>query len=247
MQKNFTLKHFFILLMMFPCHFCFSQIISGKVQDTRGKSAVPWVKVLTSPSQKYTYTDHEGKFNAFAEAGDTLIFSLTNFHTQTHVLSSSPEDPLVIYLDFDAIELPEVFVMERNGNTSIQLHGIKKVDPDYVPMRPGHVAVGSTEDYRPGVFMAGPISFFSKAEKHKRKYRAAEEVRSSQKNYLEVIHSDSMRSEIKTHFSLTRQTYDSLLILFNVANRQHQFRGMEKQRVEKMLFYFINNAVRKDN
>ena len=63
--------------------------------------------------------------------------------------------------------------------------------------------------------MAGPISFFSKSEKNKRQYRKSEELRTAQQDYLDVIRSDSMRNELITHFSLSREKYDSLLILFN--------------------------------
>lgn len=243
MQINIAFVYYFFILMLSGSA-CFSQNLIGKVVDAQGKSAVQWVKVTNTKTQKFTYTDHEGHFNAFADVGDTLVFSLKNFHDKTTVVSSIPEGPLLIYLEFDAVELPEVFVMDKNENTSIRLHGIPEVDPNYEPIRPGRVSAGATDDSRPGITMAGPISFFSKSEKYKRKYREAEEVRTSQQNYLDVIHSDSMRNELKMHFSLNRAKYDSLLILFNATNRHHQFKDMEKERVEKMLFYFINNAVK---
>ena len=228
------------LLLINPSY---SQEVSGKVLDGRGKSGIAWVKVDNTRSGKFTYTDHEGKFAALAEEGDTLVFSFKNFHSKSITVPENLEEPLVVYLEFDAVELPEVFVMEKNQNTSIQLHGIPKVDPDHVPIRPGQVVVGATEDYRPGVALAGPISYFSKSEKNKRNYRKSEELREAQKDYLEVIRSDSMRSEIMHHFVLKREQYDSLLILFNAANLQHQFRDMEKERVERLLFYFVNDAM----
>lgn len=216
-------------------------MVGGKVMDANGKTSIQWVKVLNMGTGKFTYTDHEGEFKAFAELGDTLTFSLTNFHTKTVVLSELPEEPWTVYLEFDAIELPEVYVMEKNENTSIMLDGI---DPNQ-GIQLGNVAIAATDDYRPGVSMAGPISFFSRSERQKRKFLEAEEIRESQKGYLEAIHSDSLRNELITHFSLTRSKFDSLLIEFNAANQRHQFRDMEKERVEKMLFYFINDAVKK--
>lgn len=245
MLKHLSITLFFITLGMLSTQVCLSQTIVGKVLDAKAKSGIAWVKVLNKHSGKFTYTDHEGEFESLAEAGDTLTFSLKNFYTTTKILCQLPDQPLVVYLEFDAVELPEVFVMERNENTSIKLHGIKEVDPNYVPIRPGDVSIGATEDYRPGVSMAGPLSYFSKSEKFKRKYRKVEATREAQQGYLDVIHSDSMRNELKTSFSLNRESYDSLLILFNAANRHHQFRDMDKERVEKMLFYFINDAVKK--
>jgi len=244
MHQNPLFKiQFFIALWMLTGSWCFSQSIPGKVLDAKGESGIAWVKVLNTRSDKFTYTDHAGGFEVLAVSGDTLIFSLKNFHSKTMVFDEPEQDPWVVYMEFDAIELPEVYVMEKNENTTIKLHGINEVDPNYIPIRPGHVGVGATEDYRPGVAMAGPISFFSKSEKDKRRYRKAEELRASQLDYLEVIRSDSMRNELQTHFSLDREEYDSLLILFNAANRHHQFRDIEKDRVEKMLFYFMNDAV----
>lgn len=247
MSKLIDGKYLLLQLLMLSGHLCFSQTVPavpGKVMDVNGRSPVQWVKVLNSSSQKYTYTDHQGEFEAFAEIGDTLIFSLSNFKTKTAVLSSIPKDPWVIYMEFDAKELPEVQVMEKNENTTVKLQGLKEVDPDHVPIKPGDVSAGATEDYRPGVSMAGPISFFSKSERYKRKYQEAQEIRESQKGYLDVIHSDSMRKELKIHFSLSREKYDSLLILFNSANRHHLFKDIEKERVEKMLFYFMNDAIK---
>lgn len=234
----------FLYFFMLSVGASFSQEVEGKVVDGQGQSGIAWVKVDNTRMGKFTYTDHEGKFRAFAETGDTLVFSLKNFHSKSVVLDQPADEPLVVYLDFDAVELPEVFVMEKNENTSIQLHGINKVDPNYVPIRPGDVRAGATEDYRPGLAMAGPISFFSKAEKHKRNFRKAEELREAQSDYLEVVRSDSMRNGLIHHFSLNREKYDSLLILFNAANRHHQFRDMEKERVEKLLFYFVNDAMK---
>src|SRR5690606_19697070 len=221
-----------------------SQDLEGRVVDGQGKSGIAWVKVNNSRSGKFTYTDHEGKFSTPAQAGDTLVFSRKSFHSDTIVVPLDFPDPLLVYLGFDAIELPEVYVMEKNENTSIQLHGINKVDPNHVAIRPGQVVVGATKDYEPGAVLAGPISYFSKSEKNKRKFEKAEELREAQKDYLEVVRSDSMRQEIMRHFSLTDQKYDSLLILFNAANLHHQFRNMERERVERLLFYFVNDAVR---
>jgi len=215
-------------------------MVDGKVMDANGKTAIQWVKVWNRGTEKFTYTDHRGEFKAFAELGDTLTFSLTNFHTKTVVLSSLPEEPWTVYLEFDAIELPEVYVMETNENTTIQLDG---VNPNQ-GIQLGNVAIAATEDYRPGVSMAGPISFFSKSERQKRKFLEAEQIKASQQGYLEAIHSDSLRTELITVFSLNRQKFDSLLIEFNAANQHHQFRNMEKERVEKMLFYFLNDAVK---
>lgn len=211
--------------------------------DGQGELGIAWVKVNNIRSGKFTYTDHEGKFAALAQAGDTLAFSRKNFHSTSVVVPQDLAGSLIVYLEFDAIELPEVYVMEKNENTSIQLHGIPKVDPDHVPIRPGQVVVGATENYRPGAVLAGPISYFSKSEKNKRKFQKAEELKEAQKDYLEVVRSDSMRNEIIRHFSLTEEKYDSLLILFNAANLQHQFRDMERERVERLLFYFMNDAV----
>lgn len=211
--------------------------------DGRGESGISWVKVGNMRSGKFTYTDHEGKFTALAEPGDTLVFSRKNFHSNSIIVPQDFADSFIVYLEFDAIELPEVYVMEKNENTSIQLHGINKVDPNHVPIRPGQVVVGTTKDYEPGAVLAGPISYFSKSEKNKRKFAKAEELREAQKDYLEVVRSDSMRNEIMRHFSLTEKKYDSLLILFNAANLHHQFRDMERERVERLLFYFMNDAV----
>jgi hypothetical protein len=236
-------------ISLFLCFFTlsisisFSQEVTGKVLDGHGASGIAWVKVSNTRSGKFTYSDHEGKFTALAEAGDTLVLSLKSFHSKSVILNEGIEELPIIYLEFDAVELPEVYVMEKNENTNIQLHGINKVDPNYVPIQPGDVRAGATEDFRPGLAMAGPISFFSKSEKNKRNHREAEELRAAQKDYLEVVRSDSMRLELTHHFSLSREKYDSLLILFNAANLHHQFRDMEKERVERLLFYFMNDAV----
>ncbi len=50
--------------------------------------------------------------------------------------------------------------MDKNENTSIRLHGIPEVDPNYEPIRPGRVSAGATEDSRPGITMRGPFLFF---------------------------------------------------------------------------------------
>lgn len=229
------------LLLISKSH---SQDLEGRVLDGQGKSGIAWVKVNNIRSGKFTYTDHEGRFTTLSEAGDTLVFSRKNFHSDTIVMPQDHSGSLIVYLEFDAIELPEVYVTEKNENTSIQLHGIKKVDPNHVPIRPGQVVVGATKDYEPGAVLAGPISYFSKSEKNKRKFEKAEELREAQQDYLEVVRSDSMRNEITRHFSLTDKKYDSLLILFNAANLHHQFRNMERERVEQLLFYFMNDAVK---
>ncbi|HLT06403.1 MAG TPA: carboxypeptidase-like regulatory domain-containing protein [Cyclobacteriaceae bacterium] len=232
----------FCFVPLFTSH-SLSQEMTGRVMDAQGISGIAWVKVHNTNTDKYTYTDHEGNFVVFAEQGDTLVFSLKNYHSQTVTINGPVEEPISVYLAFDAVELPEVYVMEKNENTTVQLQGLKKASPGYVPIKPGQLVVGATDDGRPGVALAGPISFFSRSEKHKRQFEKAEELKNAQQEYLEVVHSDSTRMAMMEHFSLSRENYDSLLILFNAANLDHQFRDMEKERVQKLLFYFMNDAV----
>jgi hypothetical protein len=95
----------------------------------------------------------------------------------------------------------------------------------------------------------GPISYFMRSERQKRQYRRKLEFLESQSGYLEYIQSDSVKIAIIEEFGLSETDLDGLIVEFNLANLDHQFVYMSKERVSSLFYEFVRSRMmwRKDN
>lgn len=109
------------------------------------------------------------------------------------------------------------------------------------PAGPGKVYAGTSnnQSLQPGLTLDGPISYFMKSERQKRAYAKKLAFLARQKDYLDLIQSDSVMQALKYEYQLSDKDLDDLIIEFNLLNIDHQFLDMNWEQVEKMLTDFL--------
>lgn len=102
------------------------------------------------------------------------------------------------------------------------------------------VSMGTgTSDGGAGVAIYGPISYFSKRNTQLRRYAERLEWIKRRQGYLEVIDSDSIRTDLMSTYKLDREKWDEMIIRFNEFHLEHEFLDWPKDRVAASLREFI--------
>ena len=96
-----------------------------------------------------------------------------------------------------------------------------------------------TSDGGGGVAIYGPISYFTRRNVQLRKYEARLEWIKRRQGYLEVIDSDSIRTELMAKYRLDRSSWDEMIIRFNEFHLNHEFLDWSKERVISNLTDFL--------
>ena len=188
-----------------------------------------------------SFTNERGYFRLRANSGDTLLFS-RNYYL-----------PKQVVLGVDRHILTEIH-MDARTLPRFDLYGEVYVIPFYVgnvsnlrslsnrPAGPGKVYLGSSEQggMMPGITLDGPISYFMRSERQKREYARKLEFISRQKDYLDLIQSDSVMQELKLRYNINDRDLSDLIIEFNIQNLSHQFLDMNWTTVEKLLLNFLD-------
>jgi hypothetical protein len=102
------------------------------------------------------------------------------------------------------------------------------------------VSLGTgTSDGGGGLAVYGPISYFTKRNTQLRRYEERLEWIKRRQGYLEVIDSDSIRTELMKNYQLNRTDWDDMIIRFNEFHLNHEFLDWSKDRVIASLKEFL--------
>ena len=107
------------------------------------------------------------------------------------------------------------------------------------------VGFGATDSTSPtpGLTLYGPISYFTKRNRELRAYEKRLDWERQRAGYLEVIDSDSVRTELMQQYRLDRKQWDELILRFNAFHAAHEFLGWPKERVLASLKEFFRLEV----
>lgn len=217
-----------------------SQVVTGNVLDGLDRNFLDKVLVINTQNRDSSLTNERGYFRVRADRGDSLIFLRPYFIPKAVVVAENRHILVEIYLDgrtlprFD-LYAEEIVIPFRAGNLS----NMRALSDR--PAGPGKVYAGLNDNtsLHPGVTIDGPISYFMKSERLKRAYAKKLAFVARQKDYLDLIQSDSVMQALKYEFRLTDKDLDDLIIEFNLQNIDHQFVDMNWEQVEKMLVNFL--------
>lgn len=237
----------FLLLSLFLLAFSpiktFGQVVTGNVIDGLDRGFLDNVRVINIHNMDSSLTNERGYFRVKASQGDTLLITRNYYIPKFITLGGERHILTEIYMD--ARTLPrfdlygDLMVMPfRAGNLS----NMRSLSDR--PAGPGKVYMGTSEQMMPGFTLDGPISYFMKSERQKRQYARKLAFLARQKDYLELIQSDSVMYALKLEYNLTDKDLDDLIIEFNLQNMDHQFLDMDWQRVQKMLTDFLDQRTR---
>jgi hypothetical protein len=226
-----------------------SQVVTGNVIDGLDRDFLENVLVVNLQSGDSSMTNERGYFRVPAKSGDSLIFLRYFFIPKAHVVGSERHILVDIFLDgrtlptFD-LYADRVIIPFRAGNQSTMRALSDR------PAGPGKVYAGTSNNQglQPGLTLDGPISYFMKSERQKRAYAKKLAFLARQKDYLELIQSDSVMQALKYEYRLSDKDLDELIIEFNLLNIDHQFVDMDWEQVERLLTDFLERktAYRKE-
>jgi hypothetical protein len=219
-----------------------SQVLTGNVLDGLDKGFLDKVWVINLQNKDSSLTNERGYFRVKAAAGDSILISKTYYIPK--ILIAGEEKHILTDIYLDARTLPrfdlygESYVIPFKVGNQSTMRGLSDR-----PAGPGKIYAGlaNNQSLQPGLTLDGPISYFMKSERQKRQYARKLAFLASQEDYLKLIQSDSVMAALKYEYKLTDADLDGLIIEFNLQNIDHQFVGMEWERVEKLLIDFLDS------
>lgn len=220
---------------------------SGNVLDSFDKKYLEGVAV--SIKEKETVlTNSRGYFSIQGIIGDTLQLSFPGFYDQNVVLSG--ERFLLLQIQDRARLLPTFQVNSEPYKFRFKdgkLYFAEKETESEKSLSQSVSAGIGTSDGGAGVAIYGPISYFSKRNTQLRRYAERLEWIRRRQGYLEVIDSDSIRTELMATYNVTREEWDEIIFRFNEFHLHHEFMDWTKERVDASLREFIQiEAVLRD-
>ncbi len=183
--------------------------VHGLVLSNEG-AALHGVHVFSKKRHAGMITNKQGFFHLKTYADDTLIISHISFISQKLYLSEfkDPSISVVITMKPKVFILPEITIYSDTiAKYLYRKHGTPiVVSPP--PVRPEvDVPIGSI-DY-------GPLSYFTKEAREKRKLLKIYQGEQRDYTYIKTITSDSVRNVFMDRYGLTRKEYDRFLVFFN--------------------------------
>lgn len=212
---------------------------SGNVLDAFDKKYLEGVTVSVI-GKGSVLTNSRGYFNVSGVMGDTLLLSFPGFIDQKIVLG---QDKFLLLQIQDKARLLPTFQVDAEPYRFRFRDGklyLAEGEPEQERSLSKSVSMGTgTSDGGGGVAIYGPISYFSKRNTQLRKYEERLEWIKRRQGYLEVIDSDSIRTELMMSYKLERSDWDEIIIRFNEFHLNHEFLDWSKDRVIASLKEFL--------
>lgn len=222
-----------------------AQVITGNVVEGMDRNFLDNVWVINLDKKDSIITNERGYFRVKGQKGDSLLFRRDYYIPKKMVVGEDTHIFTDIYLDartlpmFDLYGERLVIPFKAGNQSSMRSLGDRATGPGKV-----YMGLADNESLMPGLTIDGPISYFMKSERQKRQYAKKLTFLARQKDYLDLIQSDSVMQALKLEYNLTDRDMDDLIIEFNMANLDHQFLDMDWERVEQMLTDFLNQRTR---
>jgi hypothetical protein len=218
----------------------FAQVsYSGNVLDSFDKKYLEGVTVSIK-GKGSVVTNSRGYFSIQGMLGDTLNVNFPGFFEQKIVLVG--ERFLLIQLQDRANLLPTFQVDSEPYRFRFKDGKLILAEDETEEEKSLSQKVGAgfgTPGGGGGLTIYGPISYFTKRNTQLRQYERQLEWIRRRQGYLEVIDSDSIRTELMADYQLDREQWDQLIIRFNEFHLQHEFLDWSKERVFASLKEFI--------
>lgn len=221
--------------------------IAGKVIDEKNEE-IGFAHVYNKSNGLGKVSDMYGKFDLIARKGDTVQFSYVGYQTMTLII-----DPihlssyLKIMLPEDSILLPSITIYADENfrvpmnvkSEPIFIEGVTVVT-DKPPMRPGQFIAGTTSNVGDipagGVTINGPITYFSRDEKEKRKAVVQKEETAETLTYQTYIAQDSIKNKLMAIYQLDSSQYSRVVTRLNL-----QYPGVQKASTPEEIWHWVIN------
>lgn len=213
---------------------------SGNVLDAFDKKYLEGVTVSIQDKESIT-TNSRGYFSLNGEVGDTLLLSFPGFIDQEVLLGS---DRFLLLQIQDKARLLPTFQVDAEPYRFRFKDGklyLSEDEPERVKKLSSGISAGvsPSADLTPSFAIYGVLSSLTKRNRELRKYEEKLEWIKRRQGYLEVIDSDSIRTELMSAYQLEREDWDEMVIRFNEFHLEHEFLDWSKDRVVASLKEFI--------
>ena len=211
---------------------------SGRVIDSLTFEPVDLVYVQSVLTQSFAVSNEKGEFQLPNAIGDTLIFSRFGYIKKTVFVGSSAES-LSIVLSEAQTTLPVIsiygdFKPQDQERWSEAFRAPKVYDnPTY---KPGNLYTMQTLGV--GYTLIGPISYFLKSEKEKRKLKKVEQENRQTKIYRMVVSDPETKRMLLKSFSISEKNYEIRLEKFITENPDIVY-TKSKDELMDLLFYLF--------
>lgn len=208
-------------------------IISGNVISGDDFDNLPGVHIYGRESRVGTVTNATGMFRIRILKSDTLIFSFVGYLTEKITFSNYQGNnaEVLIRLKPDVRELDGVIVYSEHLTPEYLLR--PKREPIFVPGLPRPYDHGDIADVPIGSINYGPISFFSKEAKEKRKLMESYARKKRELVYSQTINSQSLRDQFMNQYGLNRREWDDFIVYFNSKPLLY----MDRQNAENIVLH----------
>lgn len=168
-------------------------------------------------------SDMNGRFEILARKSDTLKFSYVGYQTfEMEVNSIHLVNYLRVKLPEDSVLLPAITIYAdpeykvpvRENGEPIFIPGVSLVNPP-PPVKPGDLRLGATGVGGvpiPSIGIEGPITYFSRDEREKRKAVEAYEETRETITYQKYIAQDTIRQKLCELYKINSEQYDKIII-----------------------------------
>lgn len=227
--------------------------IAGKIVDESGEE-IAFAHIFNSTNGFGKVSDINGKFDLIAAKGDTVQFSFVGY--QKHTILIRPihlSSYLKIILPEDSVVLPSITIYADSEfrvpiNMQFEpmvIEGVS-VDSDAKSLRPGQITAGGGTGIggipAGGFTLNGPLTYFSKDEKEKRKAVEAIETDREALTYNKFISQDSVRQKLMRVYQIDSSQYSRVIMRLN-----REYPGIRKANSEEEVWHwiikFFNEAV----
>lgn len=200
-------------------------------------------------------SDMKGKFVVLANQGDSIRFSYVGYQpTIISVSNSHIVNFIKITLPKDSVLLPSITIYAdkyfkvpiKPQFDPIFIPGVSIPGPQ-VPIKAGDAYVGSQMGENnmflaPTVGIYGPITYFSKDEREKRKAEDAYEETRETLSYQKFMANDTLRHHLSRRFNLDSAQYTEIIYRLHENFPGIQRATMKNEIWHWLLSYFEQNA-----
>jgi hypothetical protein len=227
--------------------------VAGKVINEDNEE-IGFAHVFNKTNGLGKVSDMFGKFDLIASKGDTIQFSFVGYqtllmvvnpiHLSSYLKIMLPEDPVL--LPSITIFADENFRVPLNFKSEpIFIEGVT-ITTDKPPIRPGQLIAGTTSTVGDipagGVTINGPLTYFSRDEKEKRKAVEVKEETAETITYQKFITQDSIRNRLMAIYQIDSSQYSRVVTRLNLQNPGIQ-KASSPEEVWHWVIVFFNEAV----
>jgi len=208
--------------------------VRGLVMSNEG-AALQDVHVFSKKRHAGMVTNKFGFFHLKTYEDDTIILSHISFLSHQLYLTEFKDETISIVITMK----PKIFILpELTFHSGYIAEYLNR--PKRIPMVLSPPPVKPDVDVPVGSIDYGPLSYFSREAREKRKVMKVYHEEQLVKVYDKTITSDSVRTVFMDRYGLTRKEYDQFLIFFN--SRNNPLNGQNKKElIRKMHKMFLDN------